>query len=167
MKVASVLLALACACVTTGCQDSRVSVDGSTTNRAPTAVECDEDDYPGHWTACPEAGWIRSIVETAGYEMADYTGSALVAKGNGDSFYIWASRGHGSLGGASSRGCRLGDTEVRAGLGAMADWRYWHAQGFTFWMSAGPLITSTSPDPCELGALVHESRVQPAPAGMD
>jgi hypothetical protein len=54
---------------------------------------------------------------------------------------------------------------VWAGTMGMDDWRYWHAQGFTFWISAGPLMSSTTPDPCDLGRLIEESKTQRAPTG--
>jgi hypothetical protein len=158
------LLGLACAALAGGCAGSPESVDAPTT-RAAAAASCDEDDYPGPWTACPEAGWVRDIVEAAGYDVAGSTGSALVARGNGHSFYIWATRGRASIGAATGRGCRIGSVKVSTGTGAMGDWRSWEAQGFTFWLSAGPLSASTSPAPCDLDDLVRESQAQAPPAG--
>jgi hypothetical protein len=159
------LALIAGVCLASGCANSEVSAVGQTTGTSsPPTSNCDEDDYPGPWTACPDFDWVRGIVEATGYEMADFTGSALVARGRGDSFYIWATKGHGSLAGASRLGCRIGDAKVWVGKGGMDDWRYWQAQGYTFWLSAGPLMTSRSPDPCELEALVQASRSMPPPS---
>jgi hypothetical protein len=130
-------------------------------------TRCVEDEYPGPWTACPEADWVRGIVEAAGYRVAGDTGSAVIARGQGHSFYIWATRNDGSAIEGFEEACRVGNITVWAGKGpngAMNDWRYWEAQGFVFWLSAGPRSTATSPDVCGLGSLVHQSQVQTPPS---
>jgi hypothetical protein len=45
----------------------------------------------------------------------------------------------------------------------MKDWRYWWAQGFTFWAAGGPSSGARPPDPCALASLVQESLRQPRP----
>jgi hypothetical protein len=164
VTVASVLLALACACVASGCANSRVSAAGWTTNSAPPpASKCNEADYPGPWIACPDAAWVRGIAEAAGYEVVDHTGSALVARGQGASFYIWAARGVAPRSEQGRVLCRVGDLDVRGTGWRTGDWRSWRAQGFNFWISAGPTADSTSPDACSMGALIRQSLIQPPP----
>jgi hypothetical protein len=160
---AGLVLCIAFAVLVPGCGGSGSATSAPAETRA--ALDCQEPDYPGPWSACPQTEWVRAIVEAAGYEITGDTGSAIVAGGNGHSFYIWATPGEGSLGGSSRPLCKIGDLSIWGVAGGMTDWRYWHAQGFTFWISAGPVGTSESPDPCELDALARESQMQPAPGG--
>lgn len=169
---ARLLTSIVCLLLAGGCGEADVSSPAGSLGTEATAAksagtrDCSDEDYPGPWTACPEAEWVRSIAETSGYEIAGETGSALIAKGEGHSFYIWATRGRGSLGGGEDHPfCRIGGMNVWSGTRGMEDWRYWHAKGFTFWISAGPTSTATSPDSCDLGRIVHESEVQPPPKG--
>jgi hypothetical protein len=58
----------------------------------PGARGCPRENWPGPWTACAEAEWIRRVVREGGHEVVDETGSALVAEGQGRSFYVWTTR---------------------------------------------------------------------------
>jgi hypothetical protein len=157
------LALIVCVWLANGCAESRVSAVGQTTTSSSPTSNCDEDDYPGPWTACPEAAWVQRIAEGAGYEIVDYMGSALVAHGRGDSFYIWAARGVAPRSEQGRVLCRVGDLDVRGTGWRTGDWRSWRAQGFTFWISAGPTADSTSPEACSMGRLIRESLIQPAP----
>jgi hypothetical protein len=92
----------------------------------------------GPWTTWPEAIWGREIVEAGGYNVFSETGSALVASGKGQEFYIWATEAAGPLAKkwrklATVKGAPLyGDGDV---------WRVWQAQEFNFWVQAGPRPT--------------------------
>ena len=46
-------------------------------------------------------------------------------------------------------------------------WRFWEAQGFIFWVKAGPSGDSIVPAPAELGRLVEASRIVPPPPSDD
>jgi hypothetical protein len=122
-------------------------------------------NWPGPWTACPEADWVRRVAETAGYRIVDETGSALVAEGRGDSFYINASRVSEKHFVATSRrqgwhrqgrveGVQIFGDDIR---------RWWRAQGFVFWLHAGPPADATLPTLHELPALVRASLDFPPP----
>ncbi len=103
----------------------------------------------------------RTYREAAGYRIVSETGSALVAKGGGDEFYVWTTRrallptieqivkdeGWEELGSAS-RVTIYGDKRL---------WRWWPAHDTIFWVKAGPHETSTVPDVGELDQLVGAS----------
>ena len=153
-----VLLATALLTVVPGCgstDDSRVRKGA---NDAPPSVRC-PTDWPGPWTACPEAAWVRLVAVRAGFRIVDETGSALVAQGRGRSFYLWATEIDRSVGRIADDGgwLLLGR---RAGVRVYGDgalWRLWSAQGFVFWLQAGPLATSRLPDLDDLEPLVRAS----------
>ncbi len=44
---------------------------------------CPHANWPGPWTACTEADWVRRVVEAGGYEVTGDPGSALVAEEEG------------------------------------------------------------------------------------
>jgi len=121
--------------------------------------------WPGPWTACPEADWVRVITETAGYRVIDETGSALVAEGGGDGFYIHAtpmSEKHFVATAGREEWPRGGKVE---GVEIFGDdlRRWWRAQGFVFWIFAGPGADSTLPGIRELPALVRATLDLPPP----
>jgi hypothetical protein len=101
-------------------------------------AECPAD-WPGPWTACPEADWVRRLVERAGYCVDGETGSALTAHGRSSRFYIWAVYAPGSdpadVGGESAR-----VDGVVSGVSVYGDGvrRWWRAQDFVIYVEAGP-----------------------------
>ena len=141
------------------------SVSGS----APSVTEWSSDkcppNWPGPWTACPEAEWVRLVAETAGYRIADETGSALVAEGRGDGFYIHAtpmSEKHFVATARREEWRRRGGVEGVQVFGE-EPWRWWRAQGFVFWLHAGPSADAKLPTFRELPALVRASLDLPPP----
>jgi hypothetical protein len=87
------------------------------------------------------------------------TGSALVARGQGRSFYVWTTRAEGTAQEIADDGG--GDYLASvAGVRVYGDdaWRFWSAQRFIFWMHEGPRRNSIVPAPAELAQLVRASR---------
>jgi hypothetical protein len=117
--------------------------------------------WPGPWTACPEAAWVRLIAGSAGYPITDETGSALVAEGRGHGFYIWATKAADEPP-AAQGWKRLGTVE---GVDVFDDGirRRWVAQGFVFWLQAGPSTDATLPLLGEMQPLVQWSLDLPPP----
>jgi hypothetical protein len=123
-------------------------------------------NWPGPWTACPEADWVRRVAEQAGYRVVDETGSALVAEGDGRSFSIWATELAGKELSATARRENwrpLGVVEDTEVFGDEKDWRWWPAQGFVFWLHVGPSEDATSPELEEMASLVRTSLELPPP----
>jgi len=100
--VALLLLVLTTACsagkaderehsVAVGTADAASTATGVGTGRVA-AADCRGTDWPGPWTVCPQADWVRRVAAAAGYRTVGETGSALIAKGRGDNFYIWATQ---------------------------------------------------------------------------
>jgi hypothetical protein len=123
--------------------------------------DCRSPNWPGPWTACPEADWVREIAERAGFRVTGETGSALIAQGKGRSFYIWATE-------VASRDEfeKVATREEWRSLGAVAGvdvygdqhlWRWWVANDFVFWLQAGPKGDSQIPAMKEMGSLVRAS----------
>jgi hypothetical protein len=125
---------------------------------------CPHQNWPGPWTACSEADWVRRVVESAGYRITDETGSALVAKGKGKAFYIWTTeltRPMRELV-AEEDWTRLSTMEGVEVYGDERLWRFWSAQGFVFCVKQGPTDRSVLPDGEELATLIRESlRLRP------
>lgn len=133
---------------------------------AAVARGCPRPDWPGPWTACAEADWVGRIAAAAGYRIVDETGSALVAEGRGDSFYIWTTRHEivppvGRIV-ADEAWRRLGSAAGVAIYGDEHLWRWWSTEDTIFWIKAGPYEDSTVPGVGELDQLVAASlRTQP------
>jgi hypothetical protein len=121
--LASVALALCCGC--TG--ETAVPPDTTAPKKCETL---------GAWSTWPEADWVRRIVREGGYTVLAETGSALVASGKGHEFFIWAAEGPPSRGMPNWR--RLATVRGVPIYGDRDVWRSWRAQGFTFWVQAGP-----------------------------
>jgi len=133
---------------------------------APSPRQCPAD-WPGPWTACPEAEWVRQLAEHAGYRVVGKSGSALIARGNGRSFYIWATEG-------TPKGLRraakreswqaLGTVEGVKVYGAERLWRWWMvAEDFVLWLQAGPYMNSELPSLEEMELLVRAGKTVPPP----
>jgi hypothetical protein len=117
-------------------------------------------DWPGPWTACPEADWVRRVAERAGYRVVGETGSALVAQGKGQSFYVWATEMAASSIAEPARAegwRRLGVVERVDVYGDDELWRWWEAQRFVFRLQAGPRGGARVPSLAEMAPLVRAS----------
>jgi hypothetical protein len=139
--------------------------EAATGETTPSPQEC-PPNWPGPWTACPEARWVRQVAERAGYRVVAETGSALVAEGEGRSFYIWATELAGKELSATAKREEwhpLGVVEGVEVFGDEREWRWWSAQGFVFWLHAGPLEDATIPELREMAALVRTSQELPPP----
>jgi hypothetical protein len=133
----------------------------------PTARECAEDDqWPGPWTLCPQADWVRQVVRKTEYQLAGETGSALIAEGNGRSFFIWATPVPPSVAALarSENWTLLGRIDGSRVWGG-EDWRWWVAEDHILWVSAGPHGLSRAPiaTESELGSLIRGSKAVPPP----
>ena len=125
----------------------------------PVSRECGPD-WPGPWTACPQAAWVEQLANHAGYRITGETGSALIAQGNGSSFYIWATEG------TPKQVSRPAKRERWQGLGAVDGvevygdlrlWRWWLVEDFVVWLQAGPYMNSRLPSLAEMESLVRAS----------
>jgi len=129
---------------------------GSAPPRQRLGTSCPQE-WPGPWTACPEAAWVAAILGRSGFAVTDETGSALVAGGSGWSFGIWSTEIGDSLAGRE----QWRPLGRRAGVLVYGDrdlWRWWAAQGFVIWVHAGPYADSRAPDLDGLAALIRASR---------
>jgi hypothetical protein len=123
-------------------------------------------DWPGPWTACPEADWVQKIAERAGYRISGETGSALIARGNGRSFYIWATEGRPKEIEKAVKDGEWPTFRSVEGIEVYGDervWRWWVGEGFTIWLQAGPAKDSRLPSLTEMESLVRASKTVPRP----
>lgn len=123
-------------------------------------------DWPGPWTACPEAEWLQQLAEHAGYRITGETGSALIAQGHERSFYIWATEGTPkqlSRAAKRERWQRLGTVEGVEVYGDEHLWRWWIADDFVIWLQAGPYMNSQIPSLEEMDLLVRAGETVPPP----
>ena len=137
----------------------------TTTVRYPDADLCNSATYGGRWTDCPQADWVRAFAAEAGYRITDETGSALVAAGRGQSFYIWST--HLTV----SRTIAVKRDHWKT-LGRVADvpiyhegpWRWWVVDDLdlVLWLNAGPHEFAGLPSLAELAPLVRASLTVPA-----
>jgi hypothetical protein len=136
----------------------------------PTAHECAAetgDQWPGPWTLCPQADWVRQVVRGTEYRLAGETGSALIAEGNGRSFFIWATPVPPSLAAlARSENWKLLGRIDGSRVWGGEDRHWWVAQDHIFWVSVGPQGLSRAPElnESELGPLIRASKALPRPA---
>ena len=125
---------------------------------------CDRDDWPGPWSACPDAAWTRQAAAAAGYRVVGETGSALVVGDGAHSFYLWATRNGRT---AEARWRQHPPLVVVGATPVYGDrdlWRYWRAGPFAVWVQEGPTADAVLPRPRELAPLV-EATVRLAPPG--
>jgi hypothetical protein len=129
---------------------------------AKLSVEC-PPDWPGPWTACPEAEWVQRVAERAGYRVTGETGSALIAQGKGQSFYIWGlAATEDEIDRAKREDWRpLGLVEGVVVYGDDDLWRWWEVDEFILWVQAGPYEDSWPPSLDEMDALVEASSMVP------
>jgi hypothetical protein len=121
--------------------------------------------WPGPWTSCPEADWVQELTERAGYRITGKTGSALIAKGEGSSFYIWATEAPSVAIREASQGAwePLGRVEGVQVFGDESLWRWWVVDDSVLWLQAGPYEHSRLPSLEEIEALVRASESVPQP----
>ena len=166
--IVRLVLAVASAGLLVGCGGTDDAGQAGSSAPAATTVaqpDCSRADWPGPWTECPEAEWVRRVVRDAGYRVSDETGSALVADGRGTSFYIWTTERQRPLSELIAEE-HWNELAVVAGSPIYGDpelWRFWDAQGFIFWVKQGPSASSVLPRPVELSELVTSSKSIPAP----
>lgn len=121
-------------------------------------------DWPGPWTRCAEAEWVREIVGAAGYRVMQETGSALVAANDELSFYIWTTENAAEVMAEPGPWKRLTTIAGTPVYGDERLWRFWSAHGFIFWIKQGPTATAALPTPADLQPLIAASReVRPPP----
>ena len=131
---------------------------GTLADQRGKAQNCIEE-WAGPWTADCSAKWVAKIVDQAGYHVSGDTKSAWIATGRGRSFYMWATdegppveqivrREYYRLV-AEIAGEKLYDDGTRT---------FWKANGFLFWIEAGPRADSVAPTPLQLGPLIRASR---------
>lgn len=137
--------------------------DGNPDDDSPRG--CPRGSWPGPWTECAAADWVRRVVGDGGYRVTGETGSALAAEGNGQSFYAWttqAARHPAALADEAGNWRRLA---VVRGAAVYGDelWRFWEAQGLIFWVHGGPTEDSIVPSPSALARLIEASRTTPPP----
>jgi hypothetical protein len=145
----------------TGTEEARQQTQAELTP----AGEC-PPDWPGPWTACPEARWVEELAERAAYRITGETGSALIAVGNGRSFYIWATEAKPAETGTMAKRekwRRLGTVEGVEVYGDEGLWRWWPGEGFVVWLQAGPHSNSQIPSLDEMDSLVSASKTVPPP----
>jgi hypothetical protein len=124
-------------------------------------------DWPGPWTACPEAEWVQQVAERAGYRITGETGSALISQGNGWSFYIWGFAITPEEIGRVAKRERwrtLGTVEGVEVYGDERLWRWWVMEGFVIWLHAGPHEDSQLVPLSEMESLVRASEAVPPPS---
>jgi hypothetical protein len=148
---------------TTGFEQVEQATGSEQVEQTTSSDEC-PPDWPGPWTACPEADWVEEVAERAGYRISGETGSALIAKGNGRSFYIWATEGTPEEIEKAAKNLQpLGVVEGVQVYGDESVWRWWVAEGFTIWLQAGPTKDSRLPSLTEMESLVRASKTVPRP----
>jgi hypothetical protein len=138
---------------------------GGETEVVTVSDECGPD-WDGPWTACPEADWVRRVAERAGYRITGETGSALIAQGKGQGFYIlgYEAPEEEVRKVAAREGWRpLAVVEGVVVYGDERLWRWWVVDEYILWLHAGPYEDSKLPPLDEMGALVEASTTSPRP----
>jgi hypothetical protein len=116
--------------------------------------------WDGPWTACPEADWVQRVAERAGYRITGETGSALIAQGKGQGFYIlgYEAPEQEVRKVAAREGWKpLAVVEGVVVYGDERLWRWWVVDEFILLLHAGPYEDSKLPPLDEMGALVEAS----------
>jgi hypothetical protein len=118
--------------------------------RAAPAPECP----PGEWVRSATAGWVRRVVEVAGYSIEGCTGSAWIARAPFTSFYVWTTE-------PWLRPPGLRRYAYRTPLPTYTDGRrlVWPAQGLGIWVEPGPSAADTLPGRTAGGWLQISSRL--------
>lgn len=122
---------------------------------------CPSENWPGPWAECAEADWVREVVRRAGYTTERDTGSALVASTDETGFYIWTTAGSAER--VHPQAAQLGAVASTPVYGDKRVWRFWSAQGFVFWTTAGPSAADGPLSLTALEPLVRASKEVPPP----
>jgi hypothetical protein len=140
------------------------SHDMPTTRQANGEQTCIAE-WAGPWTAECSATWVAGLVERAGYRVTGDTKSVWIVTGKERSFYVWATdegppvkqilRRESYRFVAEVAGARVYDDGTR---------KFWLANGYLFWIEAGPRGDSVAPTPTELAPLIHASRAVTPPS---
>lgn len=127
---------------------------------------CPRENWPGPWTACAEADWVRRVVEEGGYRVVGETGSAFTAEGGGQSFNAWTTRAARHPSAIADEAGNWRRLAVVHGVAVYGDdlWRFWEAQGFIFWVHATQTQGSVFPSPAALARLIEASAATSPPA---
>jgi hypothetical protein len=118
-------------------------------------------EWPGPWTACPDAAWVAAVIGRADYEVTGETGTAVTAEGDGWGFNLWATPVlqdialedwpiFGRVAGVELRGDPVSQL-------------WWPAQERIVWLNAGVAEDARVPTLAELAQLVRASRRLTAP----
>jgi hypothetical protein len=105
------------------------------------------------WSDCPLADWVRNTIWDAGFRVDGRTGSAIVGKADGTSFYMWTTRDRGEplepeyVPLMEVDGVRVLSDGTRA---------VWATRGILVWVQAGPTDRAL-PSEEQLEALVRAS----------
>jgi hypothetical protein len=119
------------------------------------------EEWPGPWTACPDAAWIAAVIGRADYSVMGETGTAVTGEGDGWGFNLWAT--------SNPEDIALEDWPVfgrTAGVelrGDPASQLWWPAQERIVWLSAGVTQDARIPTLTELAPLIRASRELAAP----
>ena len=111
---------------------------------------------------------MERVAQRAGYRISGETGSALIAEGNGRSFYIWTTPA--AMAEEIQKAIRnedwqpFGSVEGVQVYGDESVWRWWVGESFTIWLQAGPTKDSRLPSLTEMASLVRASETLPEPS---
>jgi hypothetical protein len=109
------------------------------------------------WVMCPLADWVRNTIWDAGFAVDGRTGSAIVGKAGGTSFYMWTTTNLGDpLEPAYVPLMKVDNVTVLSG-GTQA---VWEARGIRVWVKAGP-TDEVLPSREQIEALVRASLTTP------
>ena len=106
---------------------------------------------------------MQRVAERAGYRISGETGSALIARGNGWSFYIWATEETPEEIRRAERWQALGTVEGVVVYGDESLWRWWVTEDFVVGLQAGPYEDSQVPPLAEMESLVRASKTVAVP----
>jgi hypothetical protein len=122
-------------------------------------------EWAGPWTAECDAEWVAEVVEQAGYRVTGDPKSAWIATGKERSFYIWATDGGPPVKQIVRReSYRFVARVARARVYGDGTRKFWLANGYLFWIEAGPRGDSVAPTPTELAPLIRASRALAPPS---
>jgi hypothetical protein len=134
----------------TGCDVARNSKERRQTVR-PIAASTDCRDWVADWR------WTCRIVQHAGFRIIGHTGSSLTVEGHGAGFNIWTTRLRRPIEAVAGHSEPVARVRGISVFGDRTQWRYWAAQGFVFWLHAGPRRDSMLPQRRGLARLVAAS----------
>jgi hypothetical protein len=113
---------------------------------APVPEGCPAGTGPWSDPACPQPTWVRAVIDRAGYEVIDDTGSAFEARAPdlGSEFYIHTTdEPEGAIfrGTLRQEGYRLALTIDGIDVYSDGERQVWTVQGLHVWISGAPVDT--------------------------